>query len=105
VGAGFLRIRRDALEILAAAYPEKVEPGDGSGLDSVHWLFDAGPINGHFWGEDLSFCLKWREQGGYIWIDPNINFTHSGIKHWEGNLLTYLQAYCEVTLNGCTNFE
>jgi hypothetical protein len=95
---GFLCIKRPVLEQMAAKA--------GQYLNTVqlvnpakHWnIFDMGfflpdgtrpyPMDGRvgeFWGEDYYFCRKWRDMGGHIWIDPDIEFTHTGKKTWRGN--------------------
>lgn len=45
-----------------------------------------------FWGEDLFFCDRWAALGERIWIDPDIDFQHSGKKAYRGNLFKWLQA-------------
>lgn len=44
--------------------------------------------NAQFWGEDYWFCMRWKEQGGEIWVDPDITFTHTGSKQYSGRLAT-----------------
>lgn len=40
-------------------------------------------------GEDIYFCRKWCATGEFIWIDPDINFTHRGHKAWTGNFFDH----------------
>lgn len=37
------------------------------------------------YGEDIYFCRKWADQGGVMWIDPDIDFSHRGTYAWRGN--------------------
>lgn len=41
-------------------------------------------------GEDIFFQMRYRECGGKVWMDPNITFTHFGVKGWEGNYHKHL---------------
>lgn len=44
------------------------------------------------WGEDISFCWKWRQTGGKIWLDPHLYLHHHGFKTYTGRVLDYLIA-------------
>ena len=98
VGTGFMRIKRSAIEKLIAAGAREYVPGDGSPYPFLWEIFetmiiqDAGAERGQFWGEDLAFCEKWRKGGGFIWIDPCIDFTHVGRKTFKGNFYNFLNA-------------
>jgi hypothetical protein len=52
----------------------------------------AGLRNAEFWGEDYWFSKRWQEQGGSVWIDPDVMFTHAGRKLFSGSLTTGLRA-------------
>lgn len=88
IPAGFLRIKREALEQFAAHYPDlhyHDESAQGErGREYVSY-FDTR-INGRFEGEDYTFCKRWRDMGGKIYCDPRAKITHYGYKGWEGNL-------------------
>ena len=62
----FMRIRRKAFEKLKKPY------------------FRTGSSEADF-GEDIYFCRRWCETGEFLWIDPDITFTHRGSKAWSGN--------------------
>lgn len=98
IGSGFMKITRDAIHKLIEKFPETYIPGDGS--PGRHYkLFETAIIDDHFNGEDIAFCKKWTSIGGRIFIDPNINFKHTGRKTWEGNFLSYLQKNCNVQMS------
>jgi hypothetical protein len=40
----------------------------------------------HKYGEDYSFCKRWRDMGGQVWVDPSISMGHLGTKIWKGRL-------------------
>lgn len=104
---GFLCIARRALERMAAAseqYRDTTHPT----APPMHWnVFDMGWFMpdgsserapgrmGEFWGEDYYFCRRWRDMGGEIWIDPDIQFTHRGSKAWGGSFKPTLDAWIE----------
>jgi hypothetical protein len=78
----FMRIRRSAFERLDSAFPEL------KSLDTTHDYtpyFLTGIYNGQYIGEDIFFCRKWVELGEFLWIDPDITFTHRGPRVWQGN--------------------
>ena len=50
-------------------------------------LFDCiiDPATGAYLSEDYSFCLRWRQIGGEIWIDTASKLTHSGPYDFVGD--------------------
>ena len=48
------------------------------------------------WGEDRIFGERLKEMGIAVFIYPNINFGHFGVKGWTGNFDTWLRAPKEV---------
>jgi hypothetical protein len=48
-------------------------------------------------GEDIYFQLRYKEAGGIVWCEPNVNFQHFGVKGWEGNFNSYLLAKRNVS--------
>jgi hypothetical protein len=86
VPAGFLRITRHALQTMVDAYPE-LRFASPSSPNGVAWaLFDSHkePDNGAYWGEDFSFCKRWRDVGGKVWLDPYLKLHHVGYKTFTG---------------------
>ena len=90
VPAGFLRITTRALRAMVQhyyhmRYEEKGVPGD------VAWaLFDFQLVEGKYWGEDFVFCRRFRDMGGEILVDPDIEFAHIGTKGFQGSLAGWL---------------
>lgn len=95
---GFMRIKRDVFRIMAERYPElRYEISDvrvdGIQKKEVYDFFNMGiyPDEPIKWlTEDYAFCSRWAKIGGTMWVDPNINFTHTGRKVFSGNLHEYL---------------
>jgi hypothetical protein len=99
VGGGFQLIRRKALEKMIAAYPEthfsRVHslPKSGSRREMVAQssnlfaLFDCiiDHDTGAYLSEDYSFCRRWRQIGGEIWVDSASKLTHTGPYEFVGD--------------------
>jgi hypothetical protein len=92
VGTGFMMISRRCLERMAKAYEAKAyhdvqDPGEM--IPQVFW-FDV--IDNEMVGEDFTFCARWRQMGGEIWIDPTVTMSHVGSKAYIGNYAEALKA-------------
>jgi len=88
VPTGFLRIRRRALEALAAEAKHLVF-ADGEALVPI--IFERVMREDRRVGGDTAFCYKWRNLGGRIFVYPQAHFEHVGLKHWRGCLLEQLK--------------
>ena len=86
VPTGFLRIKRHVLEKMAAVSPTYTQALPEGGSVIIAEIFQMGVKGGLWWGEDFDWCNKWVAMGGEIWVDPTIEFTHSGRKQWKGRL-------------------
>ncbi len=91
-GTGFMLLRRDALERMAAAYPETryrgvdaYNPAAAEGTPS-YALFDCmiSPETGQYISEDWTFCHRWRAIGGKVWLDTLGSLTHVGAHDFVG---------------------
>jgi hypothetical protein len=78
--SGFMMLKRQALEAMAAHYPELQYQDDftGSEKETSYAFFDTMIHEGHFLPEDYSFCRRWRNMGGEIWGDVVSRFDHVG---------------------------
>jgi hypothetical protein len=100
VGTGFLMIRRAALLRLCAAYPQLQYRREHSHSDRLrgsafrYALFDCliDPVEQVYLSEDFSFCRRWTEIGGEIWVDLNSRLTHIGPIAFDGDLSTQFGA-------------
>lgn len=97
---GFMCIRRSVLERCAeesGTYPEV----DANGKTIWCWdLFRTGWIPnepgskvGRWWGEDYFFSFMCRALGFEVWIDPDLEFSHTGTKTWRANFNETLQKW------------
>jgi hypothetical protein len=91
-GAGFLMIRREALERMCARYPQLRYRRDHS-LEAAtasnrrFALFDSMiSENGTYLSEDFAFCKRWTDMGGEIWADLNSTLNHVGPVTFCGDL-------------------
>lgn len=89
ISTGFMRIKRRVLEALVSddlAYEESTLEGKKA------WaIFDFGLMNGQYYGEDFIFCMRAREKGFRVWLDPEIGFDHVGYKAFSGKLGDWLR--------------
>lgn len=83
VPTGFLRIKRHVLEKMAAASPLYSQQMPDGASEQIAEIFQMGVKDGLWWGEDFDWSNKWRAMGGELWVDPTIEFTHSGRKQWK----------------------
>jgi hypothetical protein len=83
---GMMCIRRNVLESMKARYPEC------KSVDGASTLFDTGMLfgDGKWYGEDVAFCHRWRDMGGVVLVEPDIDIEHIGKSRASGNYLKHL---------------
>jgi hypothetical protein len=90
VPAGFMLMKRIVLERMTAhfshLYFEPKSPTHKN--ENGTCLFNTEIIDGEFWGEDYIFCKRARESSFELWVDPLIQFDHSGTKGCVSSILT-----------------
>ncbi len=91
VPAGFMCLSRGMLEKMVGAYPDTQFYCAEAPNDTVHDLFGAYRVGKIKFGEDYSFCRRWRDIGGKIWIDPTIRMAHTGYKSFIGSVGEWLE--------------
>ncbi|GAA4491351.1 hypothetical protein [Gluconacetobacter tumulicola] len=90
-GTGFMMISRKAIARMIKHHPETAYrriDAAGSGDGSPHHaLFDASidPETGTYLSEDFTFCRRWRELGGEVWLDTSLSLTHAGRAAYRGD--------------------
>jgi len=93
---GFLMIRRDALVAMIERYPELRYAHDHKPDDNLAgspWrcaLFNCmiDEKTGVYLSEDYSFCRRWTDMGGEIWVDLESRLTHVGVVDFTGDFST-----------------
>ena len=89
LGAGFLLISRRCIETLAATAP-RYTAHDG---DTVAGIFARIPReNERPWGEDFSFCRRWREAGGEVFAYIKAQVWHCGTMRYGAPFEQHLAA-------------
>jgi hypothetical protein len=91
---GLVRIWRAGIEAIVEAHKDEwfishMVPG------LKCWnLFNTEVLDNVFWGEDFTFCRKWREAGGKVWIDWDLPLIHvnSDGRIFRGHLGNFLKA-------------
>jgi len=96
-GTGFLMLRRAAVLRMMEHYADLAYVRDLSGCDSElkasKWrraLFNCmlDKQTGTYMSEDYSFCRRWTDIGGEIWLDIRSNLVHAGTAYFHGDLST-----------------
>jgi hypothetical protein len=90
VSTGFLKLSRNCIEKMVEAYPEK-HYYTAARDKQFYPLFEYICEDGFRWGEDFSFCIRWRRIGGKVWIDPEISMGHVGHKIFQGHIGNWLR--------------
>jgi len=99
VPTGFMCIRRDVVEEMAAEAHKVSLPDQGT----VPWLFETKLTDdGRFMGEDFVFCDKYREKYGkpiHVW--PDADFVHGGYPcNFQAYLAKEIEKAKELDLSG-----
>lgn len=91
-GTGFMMIRRGALQRMMTAYPNLAfaaahDRADQAPSPHRFALFDCmiEPETRHYLSEDYTFCRRWRDIGGQIWLDTRGPLVHTGAHDFTGN--------------------
>jgi hypothetical protein len=93
LATGFLMIKRGvfkALDAISPTYTPAVDDKVAKGKP-VKDYFEVGVVNDRYESEDYSFCRKYRETGGKIYMCPWINLVHHGSHPFKGNLVKVAQ--------------
>jgi len=93
-GTGFLMIRRAALVAMIERYPDlryRSEHKANDAYEGNPWrsaLFNCmiDPATSTYLSEDFSFCRRWTDMGGEIWVDLTSKLNHVGPVTFHGNL-------------------
>lgn len=95
LSGGFTKFSRVALERLKDSVGSyRIAPlhhPDPASLPPIYDFFTRIREGEAHHGEDISFGVRWSKIGGEMWIEPNIDFGHTGMKEWRGNLDGWLR--------------
>jgi hypothetical protein len=93
-GAGFMMVRRGAIESMIERYPElrythehrSSDPLAGSRWRSALFNCMVDQATGFYLSEDFSFCRRWTDMGGEIWVDYLSRLDHVGVMVFHGDM-------------------
>ncbi|MCW2316439.1 hypothetical protein M2322_001987 [Rhodoblastus acidophilus] len=90
-GTGFMMIRRAVFQRMAEAYPHlryaSCHNSHKPSLSPNQYAFFDGmiePATGNYLSEDYTFCRRWRDLGGQIWLDTQGCLIHVGPHEFVG---------------------
>lgn len=90
IGTGFHLVHRNVFKKMAQNYPDlKYIPESNhrhisNAVKNNSYHFYQTMIDGGIVPEDISFCRRYNDIGGKIWLDADINLTHAGNHIFEG---------------------
>lgn len=88
---GFFMIKRHVLEEMIQAYPELMQKNEAG--ETVFGLFDCmiEPGTRRAMSEDYSFCRRWSDMGGKVYLNLKHNLSHTGAFTFMGNYIEHLK--------------
>jgi hypothetical protein len=98
-GTGFIMIRKAALQRMMEHYPGLRYSRDlvlHDELKDSKWryaLFNCmiDEKTGVYLSEDYSFCRRWTDMGGEIWLDLQSSLVHAGTTYFKGDMSTQIE--------------
>lgn len=98
VTPGFFRVTRKALEKISRQRPWIEFKDNGNGEGQRSWMFfDNAVRHTGVYDEGYVFCDHWRAVGGTVYLDPDLNLTHIGLKAYNhGTLRQWLGRKAET---------
>jgi len=91
-GTGFMCIRKDVIQQMFDWYPETKYVNDIN-VDQkfepfMYALFDCiiDPESRRYLSEDYTFCRRWQDKGGDVFLDPRTALNHVGHYTFRGNI-------------------
>ena len=88
-GLGFTVVDRKVCQAVSDAAPLITDPINQRQQRAV---FRVDVINGHRRTEDMAFFADIADLGYTIWLDPNIELGHMGLRQWRGRLIDAIMA-------------
>ena len=91
-GTGFMCIQKDVIQQMFDKMPETKYVNDIN-VDAkfepfMYALFDCiiDPESRRYLSEDYTFCRRWQDMGGEVWLDPRTALNHVGHYTFRGNI-------------------
>jgi glycosyltransferase involved in cell wall biosynthesis len=73
IGTAFMSLSRNVFKIIKEFAPGREYETWG---ETYNCFFEQPFLDGQVYGEDAYFCKSWRDAGGKIFLDPEIEITH-----------------------------
>ncbi len=88
VTPGFFRMTRKALEKIAREMPWLEFKDKPTAEGQRQWMFFDNLVRpSGVYDEGYVFCERWRTVGGKVYLDPDLNLTHIGMKAYNHGTL------------------
>ena len=101
-GTGFMTIKKEVIQQTFDKYPETKYNNDLN-IDQkfepyMYALFDCiiDPDTRRYLSEDYTFCRRWQQMDGDIWLDPRVSLNHVGHYTFNGNVRKMLTGEARV---------
>ncbi len=97
VTPGFLKLSRNCLDKMTHNLPHLAYTDNALGDGRLSWmLFDNACRQNGVYDEGYIFCEYWKQLGGKVYIDPQINISHIGVKAYNhGTVINWLERTAE----------
>jgi len=95
---GFLKIRRHVLEELSEESINYLSRKDDPDRTRIPIIFERTYKDGIRWSGDYTFCRKWSENGGRLYVDPSFSFEHAGSSVWKGRLDSFIRRTSRIAI-------
>ena len=99
IGNGFMLLTRKVFETLEEKYPQtkftRINASPDPQRNSPHRFAFFDCIideHGFYLPEDYTFCKRWTEAGGDIWVDLESKLTHLGLYNFVGDTTDLFRA-------------
>jgi len=101
---GLLRIKKEVFDamIVNQVYPVIKD------VEGIYTFFQTGILfkdDLNYYGEDVAFSKAWKQVKGEIFIVPDINFVHVGLKRFQGNYHEWLLKRKIEDLDKCSGIR
>lgn len=94
VTTGFMKVKKEVFEQLVKDNPDDWyhdADHDKKVMIKTWDFFSHKFLNHYFYGEDTSFCLRCKKSGIPLFLEPDINLTHWGIRKEKANYHEFLK--------------
>lgn len=91
-GTGFMMIKKSCIQKMTEKYSDLKYNNDLNTNPKYnpyfYSLFDTmiDPISKRYLSEDYTFCRRWQDIDGEIWMDPSVDLDHYGNYSFQGNI-------------------